>query len=160
MARNCNCSGSTCGCQIIAGNGIGITGIGTAASPFQITNTGASLSDSFSVANTTTLGLVLLGSGTNEDPFILSGNVTLKLQQLSDVSNPSGVPVAGQSPVYVGTSGGDGHWEFHRPFQPLATGSRPTAASAGAGGTYYDTTLQKPAWSDGATWRDAMGTAV
>jgi hypothetical protein len=41
-----------------------------------------------------------------------------------------------------------------------ATGSRPTAASAGAGGMFYDTTLGKPIWSDGTTWKDATGTVV
>jgi hypothetical protein len=42
----------------------------------------------------------------------------------------------------------------------VATGSRPTAAIAGAGGQMYDTTLSKPIWSDGTVWRDAAGTAV
>lgn len=42
----------------------------------------------------------------------------------------------------------------------VATGSRPTAASAGAGTQLYDTTLKKPIWSDGSAWRDAAGTVV
>ena len=41
----------------------------------------------------------------------------------------------------------------------LTTAARP-AASVGAGFCYYDTTLSKPVWSDGATWRDAAGVAV
>jgi hypothetical protein len=41
-----------------------------------------------------------------------------------------------------------------------ATASRPTPAAAGAGSMFYDTTLSKPIWSDGTTWRDATGTAV
>jgi hypothetical protein len=40
------------------------------------------------------------------------------------------------------------------------TGARPTAASAGAGGVMYDSTLSKPIYSDGTTWRDAAGTSV
>lgn len=40
------------------------------------------------------------------------------------------------------------------------TALRPTPASAGVGATIYDTTLSKPIFSDGATWRDAAGTAV
>jgi hypothetical protein len=40
------------------------------------------------------------------------------------------------------------------------TAARPSAASAGAGGEWYDTTLAKPVWSDGTVWRDAAGTAV
>ena len=112
MARNCNCSGSTCGCQVMAGTGIAVTGIGTAADPFVITNTGASLAQALSVQDTSTLDLVKTGSGTNLDPTIISGNVTLKMQQLIDVSNPGGNPVAGQAPQYVGVSGAYGHWEF------------------------------------------------
>jgi hypothetical protein len=41
-----------------------------------------------------------------------------------------------------------------------ATGSRPSASTAGAGAMFFDTTLVKPIWSDGTTWRDATGTAV
>ena len=40
------------------------------------------------------------------------------------------------------------------------TGSRPAASTAAAGAMFYDTTLSKPIWSDGTTWRDATGTAV
>ena len=42
----------------------------------------------------------------------------------------------------------------------FTTAARPSAVSVGAGSRYYDSTLSKPAWSDGTTWRDAMGTAV
>jgi hypothetical protein len=47
-------------------------------------------------------------------------------------------------------------------FRPLqvATGSRPTAASAGVGAMIYDTTLSKPIWSNGTVWKDAAGTTV
>lgn len=41
--------------------------------------------------------------------------------------------------------------------QPFTTTERPTAASAGVGGSYFDTTLNKPLWSDGTNWRDATG---
>lgn len=41
-----------------------------------------------------------------------------------------------------------------------ATASRPNAVTSGAGARWYDTTLSKPIWSDGAVWRDAAGTAV
>lgn len=40
------------------------------------------------------------------------------------------------------------------------TAGRPSAVTVGRGATVYDTTLSKPIYSDGATWRDAMGTAV
>lgn len=41
-----------------------------------------------------------------------------------------------------------------------ATGSRPTASTVGDGSMWYDTTLKKPIWSDGTSWRDAAGTVV
>jgi hypothetical protein len=41
-----------------------------------------------------------------------------------------------------------------------ATASRPAAATAGGGAMFYDTTLGKPIWSDGTTWKDATGAAV
>lgn len=42
----------------------------------------------------------------------------------------------------------------------FATGSRPTPASVGESAMIYDTTLDKPIWSDGTNWRDAAGTIV
>lgn len=40
-----------------------------------------------------------------------------------------------------------------------ATADRP-AATRGAGASYYDTTISKPVYSDGAVWKDAAGVAV
>lgn len=40
------------------------------------------------------------------------------------------------------------------------TAARPAAATAGAGAHMFDTTLGKPIWSNGTTWRDATGAAV
>lgn len=40
------------------------------------------------------------------------------------------------------------------------TANRPNAATVGGGSQFYDTTLGKPIWSDGANWRDAAGTIV
>lgn len=47
-------------------------------------------------------------------------------------------------------------------FKPLAvaTSSRPTAATVGAGGMIFDTTLNKPIWSTGSAWVDATGATV
>jgi hypothetical protein len=42
----------------------------------------------------------------------------------------------------------------------FTTAGRPTAANAGVGATYYDTTLSKPGWSDGTNWKDAAGTNI
>ncbi len=40
------------------------------------------------------------------------------------------------------------------------TANRPSAVTVGSGGTWFDTTLVKPIWSDGTVWRDSTGTAV
>jgi hypothetical protein len=40
------------------------------------------------------------------------------------------------------------------------TASRPSASTVGAGAQFYDTTLNKPIWSDGTNWKDAAGTTV
>lgn len=160
MARDCGCAGQSCGCLVTAGSGIEVTGIGTADNPFVIRNIASDLASSFKVSDTLTLDMVLAGSGTNLDPFILQGNVTLLMQQLSDVSNPGGVPTAGQVPTYVGTSGAGGHWEFLRPFRTFTTAGRPTPASVGIGGAVYDTSLGIPIWSNGTAWRNAAGVAV
>lgn len=76
----------------------------------------------------------------------------------------------GASYVLTGTDGsetpGTGtEWEllgrFDPPtFQPSTTVARPSAVTAGVGAMYYDTTLGKPGYSDGAVWRDASGTAI
>ena len=42
----------------------------------------------------------------------------------------------------------------------VPTGSRPLAASVGAGAQMFDTTLGKPVWSDGTQWCDATGAPV
>lgn len=40
------------------------------------------------------------------------------------------------------------------------SGAPMSASDAGAGSSYYDITVSKPAWSDGTTWNDATGTAI
>lgn len=48
-------------------------------------------------------------------------------------------------------------------FERYATVDRPDAGSVATyspAATYYDTTLNMPAWSDGTDWRDATGTVI
>lgn len=160
MARNCNCSGSSCGCKVQAGTAIAVTGTGTASDPYVVANTGAALGTALTVTDTLTLDMVKTGAGSNVDPVILSGNVTLKLQQLIDVNDPQGNPLNGEHPIYVGTSGSGGHWEFKSPFPPFTTAGRPAATAVPIGGVYFDTTLNKPGWSNGTNWRDATGAVM
>lgn len=88
------------------------------------------------------------GTGTSGDPYVVQGPV------FDDTSNES----------YEVTVVGDG-----TPASPLrwtvtprvyATGSRPSASTAGIGAMIYDSTLGIPIWSNGTTWRNAAGVAV
>ena len=40
------------------------------------------------------------------------------------------------------------------------TANRPSAVTAGFGAQWFDATLQKPIWSNGTVWKDAMGNVV
>jgi hypothetical protein len=41
-----------------------------------------------------------------------------------------------------------------------ATGARPSASAVGPGAQWFDSTLNKPIWSDGVNWRDAIGNLI
>lgn len=110
--RNCNCSGGTCGCKVNGGVGVTVTGTGTAADPYVINNVAADLGSSLTVSDTLTLDLSKSGSGTNLDPLVISGQVKLTMSQLTDVNDPTGIPLANEVPTYVGVFGSGGHWEF------------------------------------------------
>lgn len=40
------------------------------------------------------------------------------------------------------------------------TAGRPSASTLGIGSNIFDSTLNKPIWSDGTNWRDAAGVVV
>lgn len=84
--------------------------------------------------------------------------------------------VRGPSPI-VNTDGDRGDRIFIGDIRPEALGKtpipgdvyigpppsgsvRPPAPDYGVGGEFYDTLLNKPIWSDGTIWRDALGTPV
>lgn len=45
-------------------------------------------------------------------------------------------------------------------FRPGRYATRPSAATVGAGAMIYDTTIEKPIWSNGTVWKDATGATV
>jgi hypothetical protein len=45
-------------------------------------------------------------------------------------------------------------------YKRSATADRPTAASVGVGGQWFDVTVNRPIWSNGASWVYADGTAA
>ena len=75
MARNCGCGNNTCGCSVVAGEGIDVSGTGTSADPYRVTAELGSLADVISFQDTTTIDFTVLGSGTPSDPYIVSAIV-------------------------------------------------------------------------------------
>lgn len=113
MAKGC-CSGDTCSCLIRSGNGITVSGSGSAIDPYIVTADLPDFSRSLTVRDTESVNMTILGSGVPSDPFILQATSILKLQELADVDDPQGGPAIGDVPVWVG-SGDDGHFEFRTP---------------------------------------------
>lgn len=118
-----------CTCVIQAGPGVTITGAGSTRSPIIISSDLA-LGESFTVNDTPTVNMQLVGGGTPDNPFVLSATATMKLTQLADVADPSGGPAVGEGPVWVGV-GTAGHWEFQLP--PVAPAGA-VNVSTGLGG--------------------------
>ena len=111
MAR-CSCSGSTCNCLIVAGEGVNVTGSGTPTNPYVVASEVTDFASVFQVNDTVSVNLSMIGRGTVGDPLILSAVASQRLIDLSDVGDEFG-PINGDVPVWVG--GGTGHWEFQPP---------------------------------------------
>jgi hypothetical protein len=83
---------------------------------------------------------------------------------------PEGVKTAGAGSLYFNygtgfglyrkaSGSGNTGWQALG-YEPFAFASRPNASAAGVGGTYFDTTIKKPCWSDGTNWRDCNGCLI
>jgi hypothetical protein len=107
------CGDAGCNCLVQAGTGVSITGSGTGGNPYIISADNA-LFDSFSVQDTPTVNLTLIGLGRPDNRFVLTADATVKLTALADVNDPQGGPSVGEVPVWVG-AGTSGHWEFQAP---------------------------------------------
>lgn len=74
LAR-CDCAGSRCNCVVEAGDGIQVTGSGDAANPYTISGVPQPIEGLLTVQDTGSLDLNLVGQGTQNEPFVLSGQV-------------------------------------------------------------------------------------
>ena len=110
----------------------------------------------------------------NSPGAVVAGNTFFKLVDVASASNivyDAGVntgivvgrnKIAGTAITGVGSAPSSSGAQVELMPMPAAytTTGRPPAAAVGAGATYFDTTLGKPGWSNGSTWRDAAGTTI
>lgn len=93
-----------------AGSGITVVGNGSPNRPYQIGQAGdGSINSQIVVSDSPTLNLETSGAGTPSSKLDIHGSVTVKMTQLTDVSDPT-PPVNGDVPVWV-----TDHWEFKPP---------------------------------------------
>lgn len=104
MACSCHSSEPT---VIFGADGITVVGSGTANDPYRVTLESGLVT--IQANDTQTVNLSLVGSGTADDPFRLSAVATVRMADLTDVSDPAG-PSLGDVPVYDGSK-----WIFDAP---------------------------------------------
>jgi hypothetical protein len=97
LAR-CDCNGSRCSCVITAGDGITIDGSGDSANPYVIEAARQSIGGQLVVQDTESLDLTLIGEGTDQEPYVLSGVVVPQ-----PIEQITGLIDAGDNIVLSGT---------------------------------------------------------
>lgn len=125
------CGDQGCACAVVGGEGILVTGAGTARSPYRV-ELATQIEDTLVVEDTQSVNLTLLGSGRPGDEYRLSAVATMRLTQLADVSDPQGGPNIGDVPVWIG--GATPHWEFQPP-PPNPAGAVNVGAGIAGDGT-------------------------
>lgn len=125
--RGCGCAGGACSCSVTGGDGIDVSGTGTAIDPFVVTAEIDQLAGTIVFSDSATIDFTVSGDGTPSSPMTVSAAIIVQTA-LS--------------------------------FPPYTTGSRPSAASVGAGKAIFNTTTGIPNWSDGTNWKNASGTTV
>jgi hypothetical protein len=81
----CGCEGTTCGCRVTGTGAAVVTGSGTAATPYNV-----NVVLSMLALSTGSVGLQLLGSGSQADPWILTADFQGSLNDLLDVDTSGG----------------------------------------------------------------------
>jgi len=122
------------------------------------------------VFNRTNRGVALLGcpnAAVLYNVFSSLGNGTLARDTILDSGGNTNFvfaknSIVGYQPTSWSTaiSSTGAYVEFMNTKQLYTTVGRPDASVVRVGAMYFDTTLNKPVWSDGTNWRDAAGTIV
>ena len=95
------------------------------------------------------------GHGDDEEGEHLSAVV---LRVVAVVGDEGQVQIGSKGPLEL--NGGQINANGPLRVSTYPTTLRPSATSLDAGTMIFDTTLKKPIWSDGSTWRDAGGVEV
>jgi hypothetical protein len=93
---------------VVGGAGAEVTGSGTGPDPYVVAVTSSTITGALTVTDTPSVDLELGGSGTLSDPYDLTAQVTLSMEDLSDA--PDGSPDPGDVWIWDGTQ-----WVFGPP---------------------------------------------
>lgn len=109
MAR-CNCGSTTCTCVLTSSDdSISISGAGSTSNPYNLSAGNIPLTGRLQVQDTATVNLSLPGEGTLSEPFVLSGDASIALGDITDVDDST--PTIG----YVLARQGDGTFALDPP---------------------------------------------
>lgn len=144
---------------------VAITSVNTAAIPPQATGMTANRTYvQINIAHW--VGAVQVTPAVGEQWICIRDRGIWKLDSQIPFNVPSAIEIAKEGQTRIGSSGPtelDGSQiNANAPLraQNSATSKRPAANSVSTGSHIYDTTLNKPIWSDGTNWRDAAGLVV
>lgn len=90
--------------------------------------------------------------------YRLRDKIPFNADELHNEAVPGQVQVGSSGPLEL--NGGQINANAPLRVSAYRTASRPLATSVDMGTMIFDSTLQKPLWSDGTTWRDSAGTQV
>jgi hypothetical protein len=93
-------------------------------------------------------GLTVQGTGGASDPYHIIGPTLF-----ADDTEGFDMTLIGEGTLAA-------PWRITVRPKVYTTATRPSASTAGDGMMIYDTTINKPLWSDGSVWRDAAGAVV
>jgi hypothetical protein len=128
-----DCGSAACNCAFEVGPGLQLSGSGALSNPFRIELSGT-IEDSLTVEDSTTIDLILGGGGSPTDPYRLSAQAKVRVQDLTDVIDPEGSPSAGDSIIWVVDGVAAPRFEF-RPPPPNPAGAVNIAAGLVGNGT-------------------------
>lgn len=98
----CGCSGSSCSCSVKGGEGIEVTGNGSADLPYVIDATGSvDLSEVITFVDTTTVDFTVTGAGTSTDPWTVQADAAISMSEITDFTCAS--PTAGDMVMWDGS---------------------------------------------------------